>query len=117
MTVGRLLTLTGCIVLISTGSFAQAMSDADYCHQLSTLYRMFSRAPTANAVTAAAMNECDKGNYSVGISRLEEILNGRRIPLLRARSLGTSALQTRATVGGKAQSWPAPWLDPATDEG
>ena len=35
MTVGRILTLTGCVVLISTGSFAQAMSDADYCHQLS----------------------------------------------------------------------------------
>jgi hypothetical protein len=81
MTVNRMLTLTGCVVLISTGSFAQPVSDADYCHQLSSLYRMFSRAQTANAVAAAAMNECDKGNYSVGISRLEEILNGRRIPL------------------------------------
>jgi hypothetical protein len=81
MTVNRMLTLTGCVVLISTGSFAQPVSDADYWHQLSSLYRMFSRAQTANAVAAAAMNECDKGNYSVGISRLEEILNGRRIPL------------------------------------
>jgi hypothetical protein len=60
------------------GIVAQSMSDADYCHQLS---RMFSRAQTATAVAAAAMNECDKGNDSVGISRLEEILNGRRIPL------------------------------------
>ena len=81
MTIGRILTLTGSVVLISTASFAQPMSDADYCHQLSSLYRMFSRAQTANAVAAAAMNECDKGNYQVGIARLEEILNGRRIPL------------------------------------
>lgn len=81
MTVGRILTLTGCVVLISTGSFAQAMSDADYCHQLSSLYRMFRAPRQPNAVAAAAMNECDKGNYAVGISRLEEILNGRRIPL------------------------------------
>jgi hypothetical protein len=81
MTFGRILTLAGGVVLISTGSFAQAMSDADYCQQLSSLYRMFSRAQTANAVAAAAMNECDKGNYQVGITRLEEILNGRRIPL------------------------------------
>ena len=81
MTVGRILTLTGCVVLISTGSFAQPMSDADYCQQLSSVYRIFSRAQTANAVAAAAMNECDKGNFAVGIARLEEILNGRRIPL------------------------------------
>lgn len=80
MTFGRILTLTGCVVLISTGSFAQQMSDGDYCHQLASLYRMFARAQ-ANAVAAAAMNECDKGNYQVGIARLEEILNGRRIPL------------------------------------
>lgn len=81
MKFGRMLTLTGCVVLVSTASFAQAMSDADYCHQLSSLYRIFSRAQTANATAAAAMNECDKGNYAVGIARLEEILNGRRIPL------------------------------------
>jgi len=81
MRVGRMLALAGCVVLVSTGSFAQTMGDADYCHQLSSLYRMFSRAQTANATAAAAMNECDKGNYAVGISRLEEILNGRRIPL------------------------------------
>lgn len=81
MTIGRILTLTGSVVLVSTASFAQPMSDADYCHQLSTLYRMFSRAQTANATAAAAMNECDKGNFAVGISRLEQILNDRRIPL------------------------------------
>jgi hypothetical protein len=81
MTVSRILTLTGCVVLISTASFAQPMSDADYCQQLSSVYRIFSRAQTANATAAAAMNECDKGNFAVGISRLEEILNGRRIPL------------------------------------
>lgn len=81
MTLGRILTLTGSIVLISTGAFAQPMSDADYCHQLSSLYRIYSRATMANATAAAAMNECDKGNFAVGISRLEEILNSRRIPL------------------------------------
>ena len=81
MNIGRILTLTGCVVLISTGAFAQPMSDADYCHQLSSLYRMFSRAQTANATAAAAMNECDKGNFAVGISRLEQILTDRRIPL------------------------------------
>ncbi|MBI2736846.1 MAG: hypothetical protein HYX38_09920 [Rhodospirillales bacterium] len=81
MTIGRILTLTGSVVLISTASFAQPMSDADYCHQLSSLYRMFSRAQTANATAAAAMNECDKGNFAVGIARLEQILNDRRIPL------------------------------------
>jgi hypothetical protein len=81
MTFGRILTLTGCVVLVSTASFAQPMSDADYCHQLSSLYRMFSRAQTANATAAAAMSECDKGNFTVGISRLEQILTDRRIPL------------------------------------
>jgi hypothetical protein len=81
MTFYRTLTLAGSVVLLSTGAFAQAMSDADYCHELSSLYRMFARFQTANAVAAAAMNECDKGNYSVGISRLEEILTGRKIPL------------------------------------
>ncbi len=81
MTIGRILTLTGSVVLISTASFAQPMNDADYCHQLSSLYRMFSRAQTANATAAAAMNECDKGNFAVGITRLEQILTDRRIPL------------------------------------
>ena len=81
MNFGRTLMLTGCVVLASTGAFAQAMSDADYCQQLSSVYRIFSRAQTANATAAAAMNECDKGNFAVGIPRLEEILNGRRIPL------------------------------------
>jgi hypothetical protein len=81
MNLGRILTLTACGVLISTGSFAQPMSDEDYCQELASLYRMFARAQTANATAAAAMNECDKGNFKVGITRLEEILNGRRIPL------------------------------------
>ena len=81
MTLYRTLTLAGCAMMISTGTFAQGLSDADYCQELSGLYRMFARFQTANAVAAAAINECDKGNYGVGISRLEEILNGRRIPL------------------------------------
>lgn len=77
----RTLTMASSVVLLSGGVFAQSMSDADYCQELSSLYRMFARFQTANAVAAAAMNECDKGNFSVGITRLEEILNGRRIPL------------------------------------
>jgi hypothetical protein len=81
MTFYRTLTVAASVVLLSTGAFAQAMSDADYCQELSSLYRMFARAQMANAVAAAAMNECDKGNFSVGISRLTEILNNRRIPL------------------------------------
>src|SRR5215510_14706605 len=82
MTFYRTPTLAGSVVLLSTGAFAQAaMSDADYCQELGSLYRMFTRFQTANAVAAAAMNECDKGNYSVGISRLEEILTGRKVPL------------------------------------
>jgi hypothetical protein len=81
MTIYRTLTLAAAAVLLSTGAFAQAMSDEDYCHELSSLYRMFARAQTANAVAAAAMNECDKGNFSVGITRLEEILTNRKIPL------------------------------------
>ena len=81
MALYRTLTLAGCAVLISTGAFAQPMSDADYCQELASLYRMFVRNTTPAAAGAAAMNECDKGNYQVGITRLEEILNGRRIPL------------------------------------
>ncbi|WP_395710562.1 hypothetical protein [Reyranella sp.] len=77
----RTLTLAGSVVLLSSGAFAQSLSDQDYCQELSSLYRMFARFQTANAVAAAAMNECDKGNFAVGITRLEEILNGRRIPL------------------------------------
>ena len=81
MTLCRTLVVAGSVVLLSTGAFAQAMSDADYCQELSSLYRMFSRAQTANAVAAAAMNECDKGNFSVGITRLSQILTDRKIPL------------------------------------
>jgi hypothetical protein len=69
------------VALLSTGAFAQAMSDEDYCQELSSLYRMFAHRQTANAVAAAAMNECDKGNFSVGITRLEQILTDRKIPL------------------------------------
>ena len=81
MTFYRTLTVAASIVLLSTGAFAQAMSDADYCQELSRLYRMFARNDTPNATAVAAMNECDKGNFSVGISRLTEILNNRRVPL------------------------------------
>jgi hypothetical protein len=81
MSLYRTLTLAGCAVLISSGAFAQGLSDTDYCQELASLYRMFARFQMANATAAAAMNECDKGNYSAGISTLEGILNGRRIPL------------------------------------
>jgi hypothetical protein len=81
MTFYRTLTVAASIVLLSTGAFAQPMGDADYCQELSALYRMFARNDTPNAAGAAAMNECDKGNFSVGISRLTEILNNRKVPL------------------------------------
>ena len=81
MTFYRTLMLAGCTDLVSSAAFAAPMSDEDYCQELSSLYRMFARAQTANAVAAAAMNECDKGNFSVEITRLSEILTGRKIPL------------------------------------
>ena len=81
-TAARGILLAGSIALLSSGAFAQALSDADYCQELASLYRMFARSGgTPNAVGAAAMNECDKGNFSVGISRLEELLNNRKVPL------------------------------------
>jgi hypothetical protein len=58
MIVDRIVTLTGRVVLKSTGIVRAADSDADYWHQLSTLYRVFSRARTANAVAVAPTNGC-----------------------------------------------------------
>lgn len=81
MSFRRTLTLAGSIVLLSGSVHAQRLSDADYCQELATLYRMYARAQAANAANAAAMAECDRGNFAVGIARLEEILTGRRIPL------------------------------------
>jgi hypothetical protein len=82
MTFYRTLTLAGCVVLISTGAFAQQMSDRDYCQELAHLYRTFARNDTTpQAQGPAAMNECDKGNYSVGIAQLTKLLNDRRVPL------------------------------------
>jgi hypothetical protein len=68
-------------MLISTGAFAQALNDADYCQELSSLWRMFARFQTANARAAAAMNECDKGNFAAGIPVLEEMLTNRKVTL------------------------------------
>ena len=105
MTVGRMLTLTGCVVLISTGSFAQAMSDADYCHQLSTLYRMFRpRRPSRGCAMTNATRQLLGRHF-----RLEEIVNGRRIPLPpRGVVFGTSAFK-HLNRRGRARCWPAPW--------
>jgi len=80
MTVRRMFALAGCAVLVSTGAYAQPLGDADYCQELSSLLRMYVRG-SPNAAAAAAMSECDKGNFSVGIQRLEEILTNRKVPL------------------------------------
>lgn len=77
----RRVLLAGSIALLSSGAFAQQLSDGDYCQELASLYRMFVRGTTPNAAGAAAMNECDRGNFTVGITRLEELLNARRVPL------------------------------------
>ena len=81
MTVRRMLALGGCALLVSTGSYAQTLSDADYCQELASLVRMYQRGNSPNAATAAALNACDTGNFGVAIPRLEEILTGRKIPL------------------------------------
>ena len=82
MTFRRTLTLAGSIALISSGAFAQGMSDADYCQSLANLYRAYARNDTTPAAAGpVAMGECDKGNYKSGITQLTKLLNDKRVPL------------------------------------
>ncbi len=75
----RTLILAGAAVLLSTGAFAQALSDQDYCYELSTLYRMYARSGQVDVGAANAMSDCDKGKATSAIATLKQILTTDKI--------------------------------------
>ena len=52
-----------------------------YCKALSDKYREYRGNNQIDSVTAAAMAQCDAGNYAPGIATLEEALIAAKIPL------------------------------------
>jgi hypothetical protein len=78
----RTLTLAGCVVLMSSGAFAQQMSDRDYCQELAHVYRAYARNDTTPAAAGpVAMSQCDMGKYADGIAQLSKLLTDRRVPV------------------------------------
>ena len=80
----RSLALAATAMLVSTGVFAQsatALSDQDYCYELSNLYRAYARFNQVNVAAAEAMSQCDKGDPKSAITTLSNILAGQKIPL------------------------------------
>ena len=79
----RTLALAATAALVSTGAFAQgqALSDQDYCYELSNLYRAYARFNQVNVAAADAMAACDKGNPTGAIATLSNILTGQKITL------------------------------------
>jgi hypothetical protein len=56
------------------------MSDKDYCAALARKWRSYSRTD-ASGPAPQAIAQCDAGNYAAGITTLEMILTGDRVPL------------------------------------
>src|SRR5262245_49733169 len=56
------------------------MSDKDYCAALARKWRSYSRTD-ASGPAPQAIAQCDAGNYDAGITTLEMILTGDRVPL------------------------------------
>jgi hypothetical protein len=79
----RTLALAATATLVSTGAFAQgqALSDQDYCYELSNLYRTYARFNTINVAAADAMSSCDRGDPKGAIATLSNILTANKITL------------------------------------
>jgi hypothetical protein len=80
----RTLALAATATLVSTGAFAQsaqALSDQDYCYELSNLYRAYARFNQVNVAAADAMAACDKGDPKGAIATLSNILTANKITL------------------------------------
>jgi hypothetical protein len=79
----RTMALAGTALLLSTSAFAQAtaLSDQDYCYELSTLYRTYGRFNTINVAAADAMSKCDRGDPKGAIATLSKILTDAKISL------------------------------------
>jgi hypothetical protein len=79
----RTMALAGTAIMLSVSAFAQgqALSDQDYCYELSQLYRTYARFNTINVAAADAMAQCDKGNPTAAIATLSGILKANQITL------------------------------------
>lgn len=75
----RTLVLASAAALLSTGAFAQSMSDQDYCYELSTLYRMYARSGQISVDAANAMSDCDKGKATTAIATLKKVLTDNQV--------------------------------------
>jgi len=79
----RTLALAATAALVATGAFAQgqALSDQDYCYELSNLYRAYARFNQVNVAAAEAMSQCDKGDPKGAIATLSNILTAAKVTL------------------------------------
>jgi hypothetical protein len=77
----RTLTLAGLAILLSSGAFAQALSDVDYCYELSSLYRMYARGGQVDVNAANSMSDCDKGKAAGAIASLTKILQANQVKI------------------------------------
>jgi len=79
----RTLALAGAALFLATDALAQgqALSDQDYCYELSQLYRAYARFNTINVAAAEAMAACDKGDPTGAIATLSKILVDNKITL------------------------------------
>lgn len=75
----RTLTLAATAMLLSNGAFAQALSDVDYCYELSSLYRMYARGGQVDVSAANAMSDCDKGKATSAIASLKQTLQANQV--------------------------------------
>lgn len=75
----RTLTMAGAAILLSSGAFAQALSDVDYCYELSSLYRMYARGGQVDVSAANAMSDCDKGKAPAAVATLTKILQTNQV--------------------------------------
>jgi hypothetical protein len=69
-------------VVVGTGQTSSVFSDPKaYCTALSDKYRQYRGMSGAQTPEAAAIYQCEQGNYAAGIPTLEDALIAAKIPL------------------------------------
>jgi OmpA family len=69
-------------VVVGTGQTSSVFSDPrSYCKALSDKYRQYRGVTQAQSPQAAAIYQCEQGNYAAGIPTLEDSLIDLKIPL------------------------------------
>ena len=69
-------------IVVGTGQVSSVFSDPkSYCKALSDKYRQYRGVSQAQSPQAAAIYQCEQGNYAAGIPTLEDALIDLKIPL------------------------------------